>query len=75
MLKDSDFKYQIRSRNGRIYSVALRYDKQLTKATGCKSYACSLRDACGLVVAVESISGARDKTQALIWLQYKELCQ
>lgn len=44
MLKPTDFKYKIRTKDDKIYSVAVRYDNRMTKATNCKSYACSLRD-------------------------------
>lgn len=75
MLKPTDFKYKIRTKDDKIYSVAVRYDNRLTKATNCKSYACSLRDDdSGLIVGVVGISGAKDATQALIWLQYREIC-
>ncbi len=67
------FKYKIRSRNGKIYSVAVRYSPTMTKALGMKAYTYSLReDETGIHWVVGTITGAEDITQALIWIQYKE---
>ena len=67
------FKYKIRSRNGKIYSVAVRYNPTMTKALGMKAYAYTLRDDdTGIYGFAGTITGAEDITQALIWIQYKE---
>lgn len=68
------FKYKIRSRNGKIYSADVRYSPRMTKVLRTKAYTYSLReDETGIHWAVGTITGAEDITQALIWIQYKEL--
>lgn len=68
------FKYKIRSRNGKIYSVNVRHNTTMTKALGMKAYAYTLRDDdTGIYWFAGTITGADDITQALIWIQYKEL--
>ena len=68
------FKYKIRTRGGKIYSADVRYSPRMTKALGMKAYAYTLRDdATGIHWVAGTITGAEDTTQALIWIQYREL--
>lgn len=68
------FKYKIRTRGGEIYSADVRYSSKMTKALGMKAYAYTLRDdSTGIYWFAGTIAGADDITQALIWIQYKEL--
>ena len=73
MLKPTDFKYKIRTKDDKIYSVAVRYSPKMTKVLGMKAYTYTLReDETGIYWGVGTITGAEDITQALIWIQYKE---
>lgn len=68
------FKYKIRTRGGKIYSADVWYSPKMTKILRMKAYAYTLRDdATGIHWVAGTITGAADITQALIWIQYKEL--
>lgn len=68
------FKYKIISKNNKTYDVCIRYDRNMSRYYGKRTYCCSLRSLGGIIMAVETII-ADNKAQALILLQYRELCQ
>lgn len=74
ILKDRHFKYKVTKKDGKVYDVAIFYDRKMAKITGQRSYRCSLRRD-GIIWAVETIFGAQNKTQALILLQYREIME
>jgi len=70
------FKYKIRTKTGKVLSVWIRHSRKMSKLLETKAYTYTLRDdLTGIHWVVGTITGANDITQALIWIQYKELAQ